>query len=186
MANAPRPGIHLLCFLAALLIRLPLQAQPPLNLDLERTSPTDSTRPWGWTFGYSAFARPANGFGLDSTVSHGGRRSLRIAVPDSMPSMQARSFTDHRLIATEGFPGPRGSLEGILHGLPRPAGTVGWIVDLRAAHADNEGRWLWMPRPIRHIGYAAFDYGFEMLAAHALEFDGVVFINHTSASRLLR
>jgi hypothetical protein len=33
---------------------------------------------------------------------------------------------------------------------------------------------------------ASFDYGFEMLAAHALEFDGVVFIDHTSASRLLR
>jgi erythromycin esterase len=98
----------------------------------------------------------------------------------------ARSFTDHRLGSFAAFPGPPGSLEGILHGLPRPAGSVGWIVDLRAAREDNEGRWLWMPRPIRHIGYAAFDYGFEMLAAHALEFDGAVFIDHTSASRLLR
>lgn len=98
----------------------------------------------------------------------------------------ARSFSDHRMTSFEGFPGPPGTLEGILHGLPRPSGTVGWIVDLRAAREDNDGRWLWMPRPIRHIGYAAYDYGFEMLAVHALEFDGVVFIDHTSASRLLR
>ena len=59
-------------------------------------------------------------------------------------------------------------------------------MDLRAAREDNEGRWLWTPRPIRHIGYASYDYGFEMLVAQALEFDGAVFIDHTSASRLLR
>jgi erythromycin esterase len=98
----------------------------------------------------------------------------------------ARSFSDHRLAALEAFPGPRGSLEGILHGLPRPAGSVGWIVDLRAAREDTAGRWLWMPRPIRHIGYAAYDYGFEMTVVMPLEFDGLVFIDHTSASRLLR
>jgi erythromycin esterase len=98
----------------------------------------------------------------------------------------ARSFSNHRMAALEAFPGPPGSLEGILHGLLRPPGSVGWIVDLRAAREPNAGRWLWMPRPIRHIGYAAYDYGFEMTAVMPLEFDGVVFIDHTSASRLLR
>jgi|GEM_PF-1045541 len=98
----------------------------------------------------------------------------------------ARSFTDHRMAAIEAFPGPPGSLEGILHGLPRPAGSVGWIVDLRAAREDNAGRWLWIPRPIRHIGYASYDYGFAMSAVMPLEFDGIVFIDRTSASRLLR
>ena len=42
-----------------------------------------------------------------------------------------------------------------------------------------------MPRPIRHIGYASYDYSFALLAVLPLEFDGVVFIDHTSASRLL-
>jgi erythromycin esterase len=97
-----------------------------------------------------------------------------------------RSLTDYRMAAIEAFPAPPGSMEGILHALPRPPGAAGWIVDLRGARDDNEGRWLWMPRPIRHIGYAAYDYGFELRAVLPLEFDGVVFIDHTSASRLLR
>ncbi|HEX6369405.1 MAG TPA: erythromycin esterase family protein [Longimicrobium sp.] len=97
-----------------------------------------------------------------------------------------RGFTDYRMAEIEAFPGPPGTMEGILHALPRPAGSVGWIVDLRAAREDNAGRWLWMPRPIRHIGYAAYDYGFALIGVLALEFDGIVFIDHTSASRLLR
>jgi hypothetical protein len=43
-----------------------------------------------------------------------------------------------------------------------------------------------MPRPIRHIGYAAYDYGFELSAILPLEFDGVVFVDRTAASRLTR
>lgn len=97
-----------------------------------------------------------------------------------------RGLADYRMASIEAFPAPPGSLEHALHALPRPAGTSGWIVDLRAAREDNEGRWLWMPRPIRHIGYAAYDYGFELMAVLPLEFDGVVFIDHSSASRLLR
>jgi len=97
-----------------------------------------------------------------------------------------RGLTNYRMAAIEAFPAPPGTLEGILHALPRPAGTAGWIVDLRAAREDNPGRWLWMPRPIRHVGYASYDYGFSLMAVHALEFDGIVFIDHTSASRLLR
>jgi erythromycin esterase len=97
-----------------------------------------------------------------------------------------RGLADYRMAAIEAFPGPPGSLEHALHALSRPAGTAGWIVDLRAAREDNEGRWLWMPRPIRHIGYAAYDYGFALLAVLPLEFDGAVFVDHSSASRLLR
>ena len=76
--------------LAALLLAAstPAAAQRPLNLDLERASPADSARPWGWVLGWSAFARPAQVFAMDSAVRHDGRRSLRIAVPDSTPGMQ--------------------------------------------------------------------------------------------------
>lgn len=93
-----------------------------------------------------------------------------------------RSFTDHEMIVADAFPGPPGSLEAALHALERPPGTVGWIVDLRdtdSAHA----RWLEVPRPIRHIGYAAYDYGFELTGVLPLEFDGVVFIDRTEPSR---
>ena len=50
----------------------------------------------------------------------------------------------------------------------------------------GDGGWLWQPRPVRHIGYAAYDYGFEISAVMPLDFDGIVFIGKTSPSRPLR
>ena len=43
------------------------------------------------------------------------------------------SFTDHRIIEAVAFPGPPNSLEGALHSLRRPAGSSGFIVNLRGA-----------------------------------------------------
>jgi erythromycin esterase len=97
-----------------------------------------------------------------------------------------RTFSDHRMIAAKGTEGPAGSLEAELHGLPRAAGTVGWVVDVRSDRADPRDRWLWTPRPIRHIGYAAYDYGFELNAVFPVDFDGIVFIDQSSPSRRLR
>lgn len=100
-----------------------------------------------------------------------------------------RSFQDHTMIEAEAFPGPPGSLEEALHRLPRPAGAVGWIVDVRPARegagGGDGGAWLRTPRPLRHVGYAAYDYGFELEAVLPLEFDGVLFVDHSSASRPL-
>jgi erythromycin esterase len=97
-----------------------------------------------------------------------------------------RSFSDHSMIEAEAFPAPPGSIEAALHKLERPEPGVGWVVDLRPARTDDLAAWLRRPRPIRHIGYAAYDYGFEFTAVVPLEFDGVVFIDRSSASRLLR
>ncbi|HEX9892397.1 MAG TPA: erythromycin esterase family protein, partial [Gemmatimonadales bacterium] len=96
-----------------------------------------------------------------------------------------RSFTDHRMIAAEAFPAPAGSLEAALHQLKRPPSSAGWVVDLRPARTDPGGAWLRRPRPIRHVGFAAYDYGFELNAVLPLEFDGVIFIDRTTPSRLL-
>jgi hypothetical protein len=38
---------------------------------------------------------------------------------------------------------------------------------------------------VRSIGYTVYDYGFEMAAIMPLEFDGVILIDETRASRLL-
>lgn len=97
-----------------------------------------------------------------------------------------RSFNDHVMIEAEAFPGPPGSIEAALHNLERLQPGVGWIVDLRPARIDGAAEWLRRPRPIRHIGFAAYDYGFEFNAVLPLEFDGVIFIDHTTPSRLLR
>ncbi len=96
-----------------------------------------------------------------------------------------RSFTDHEIFAAGAFPAPAGSVEGALALLPRPAASPGVIVDLRGAAGDPQAAWLWRPRPVRSIGYAAYDYGFDLTAVMPLEFDGIVFIERTSASRML-
>jgi erythromycin esterase len=92
-----------------------------------------------------------------------------------------RSFTDYALVEAEAFPGPEGSMERALHELPRD-GAVGLIVDLRS---DQSG-WIATPRRIRHVGFAAYDYGFEMEALFPLEFDGIIFIDRTTPSTPLR
>ncbi len=96
-----------------------------------------------------------------------------------------RSFTDYAMIAAEGIAAPVGSVEAALHALPRPAGSVGWIVDLRRGMTDAGAAWLRQLRPIRHVGFAAYDYGFDLNAQVPREFDGVLFVDRSSASRML-
>jgi erythromycin esterase len=96
-----------------------------------------------------------------------------------------RSFTDHAMVAAAAFPAPVGSVEDALHRLARPAGAVGWVVDLRRTKGEADGAWLLTPRPIRHIGYAAYDYGFELTAVLPFEFDGIVFVDHSNPSRAM-
>jgi len=103
-----------------------------------------------------------------------------------------RSFTDYKMISAEAFPGPAGSMERALHMVGRPSGTIGVSVDLRPADrriggsADSRPEWLTAPRRIRHVGYAAYDYSFDMEAVFPLEFDGIIFIDHTTPSRPLK
>jgi erythromycin esterase len=96
-----------------------------------------------------------------------------------------RSFTDHVIATVADFPAPPGSVEAALGALPRPRDTAGLIADLRVNERDPAGAWLWKLRPIRSIGYAAYDYGFDLTAAMPLEFDGVIYLEPTTASRLL-
>lgn len=97
-----------------------------------------------------------------------------------------RSFTDHVMMAVDAFVAPEGSMEEALHRMAHPANSVGWVVDLRTGRGRPGLGWLETARPVRHVGYAAYDYGFDLTAVFPLEFDGIVFIDHTSASRLLR
>jgi erythromycin esterase-like protein len=97
-----------------------------------------------------------------------------------------RSFYDYEMFAAAAFPAPAGSVEGALARLPRPGNSAGVLVDLRVGADDPRAAWLWRPRPVRSIGYAAYDYGFDLTAAMPLEFDGVFFIDETTPSRLLR
>jgi erythromycin esterase-like protein len=90
------------------------------------------------------------------------------------------------MIAAEAFPAPAGSIEEALHRVARSLGAAQLLADLRAAPADPGGRWLLEGRPYRFVGYAAEDYGFSGSMAPAHQLDAVIFIGHTTPSRLLR
>ncbi len=96
-----------------------------------------------------------------------------------------RSFTDHAIFAAEAFPAPEGSVEALLAAVPRSPLSIGLVADLRVGERDAQGAWLWRPRPLRHVGYAAYDYAFELRAVMPLEFDGVILIERTTPSRPL-
>ncbi len=75
---------------------------------------------------------------------------------------------------------PAGTVENALSrvGLPR------FVLDLRAARADSGGAWLLEPRPFRWVGFAATDDQFRELPV-ASRFDGLIYLDRTTASRLL-
>lgn len=80
-------------FLALLCLAPPLTAQRPLNLDFEMRAAADSTQPWGWSRGWSAFQPgPAADFALDTWAPGRGARSLRIVASDSSVDAPARSM----------------------------------------------------------------------------------------------
>ncbi|MEW5918436.1 MAG: erythromycin esterase family protein, partial [Gemmatimonadota bacterium] len=96
-----------------------------------------------------------------------------------------RSLTNHEMTVAAALPAPTGSMEQALHRVSRPPTSVGVTLDLRAARSDPNARWLQRPHRLRHVGYAAYDFAFDLSAVFPLEFDGVVFIDRTTASRLL-
>ncbi len=96
-----------------------------------------------------------------------------------------KSLTDYTMIEAAALPAPSGSLEKALHDVPRPSASVGLTVDLRAARRDENARWLQRPHRLRHVGYAAYDFAFDLEAVFPLEFDGVMFVDRTTASRLV-
>lgn len=95
-----------------------------------------------------------------------------------------RSLSNHEVISARAFPAPAGSVEALLSSLPRASVSLGMVVDLRKADESGDA-WLHARRPLRHIGYASYDYGFDLEADMPLEFDGVVFLESTTASHML-
>ncbi|MGH7540920.1 MAG: erythromycin esterase family protein [Gemmatimonadota bacterium] len=84
------------------------------------------------------------------------------------------------------FPAPVGSVEEALHRIAAERTAPILLADLREASAEPEGAWLLEPRPIRLLGYAAEDWGFAYPIAVARQFDAVLFVDESTASRLLR
>ena len=90
------------------------------------------------------------------------------------------------IIDTELFPAPAGSLEEALHRVGQRLGSPLLIVDIRSAARDPARSWLLEPRLIRMIGYAAEDFAFATPISVGGQFDGVLFVDTTSPSRVFR
>jgi erythromycin esterase len=90
------------------------------------------------------------------------------------------------IIDTPLFPAPVGSLEEGLHRVGQRLGSSRLIVDIRSETGDPARSWLLEPRLIRMIGYAAEDFAFASPIAVGSQFDGVVFVDTTSPSRVFR
>lgn len=71
-----------------------------------------------------------------------------------------RGFTDHRPMDARCFPAPVGSLEEAMH-RALPAHAAALLLDVRALAADPRSTWIHDSRPVRSIGYSAFDFGFD-------------------------
>jgi erythromycin esterase len=97
-----------------------------------------------------------------------------------------RGLTDYTMIEAAALPAPAGSLERALHRVARPANSVGLVVDLRSSRGSADALWLERPQRLRHVGYAAYDFAFDLEAVFPLEFDGVVFVDRSTASRIIR
>ena len=96
------------------------------------------------------------------------------------------SLRSRRIITAQAFPAPIGSVEEALHRVAQRLGTQLLVTDLRPARTEFGGAWLLERRPIRSIGYAAYDYAFEQMVVLPREFDALIFIDHSRGSRLLR
>lgn len=118
-------------------------------------------------------------------LRHFGERLRVVGIGTYAGSYRAtRGFTDHRPMDARCFPAPVGSLEEAMHrALPADASAL--LLDVRALAADPRSRWVHDPRPVRSIGYSAFDFGFEQPTVLATQFDAVLMIDRTTPSRKL-
>jgi erythromycin esterase len=92
----------------------------------------------------------------------------------------------HDIIDAELLPAPVGSLEEALHRIAERLGSPLLIAGLQGAERDSAGSWLLEPRLIRMVGYAAEDFAFATQISVGSQFDGVVFVDTTSPSRVFR
>ncbi|MFL5384218.1 MAG: erythromycin esterase family protein [Longimicrobiaceae bacterium] len=97
------------------------------------------------------------------------------AARDRVQDPRARQY-----LPFEAFPAPPGSLEHALHRLGMPI----LVADLSGAVDEPGGRWLDQARPLRLVGWLAYDYSFTPTSL-ARAFDAVLHVDRTTGSRML-
>lgn len=96
------------------------------------------------------------------------------------------SYYNHTVVPVNATPAPRGSFDEALHRLAAEAESNTLFLNLHPALAMEENGWLLQPRPVRFVGYAAADFDYGAVMSVPYQFDGLFFVDRSSASRMLR
>lgn len=96
------------------------------------------------------------------------------------------SFFNHTVVPVDAMQAPRGSFDEALHRLAQENGAETWFLNLRPALSEAHNNWLLQPRPVRFVGYAAADFDYGAVMSVPYQFDGLFFVDKSSASGMLR
>lgn len=93
------------------------------------------------------------------------------------------SYSDFTLIDFDIYTSPDGSLDAALHTISQEKNTNFLIMDLKPFKSYSEKfNWMTIKRPVRYVGYVAEDYGFGGRYSIPYQFDGIIFIDKSTAA----
>ena len=90
------------------------------------------------------------------------------------------SYTDFTQLAVPLFTAPAGSLDEALHRVSENWHGPMLLLDLSGARAESR---LSRPIPVRFANHVSIDYGYWTRFSVPYQFDGIFFIDETSAAR---
>lgn len=90
------------------------------------------------------------------------------------------SYTNFRVTDCPLYTAPAGSLDEILHRVALSKRTPALLLDLGKARAMN---WLVKPLPVRFANHVNIEYGYWTKYSIPYQFDGIFFIDKTSAAK---
>ncbi len=97
------------------------------------------------------------------------------------------SYSDFSSVECGIYTSPEGTLDQALHLATKSNRSKNLILDLREAQkSESDFQWLFIPRPVRYMGYVCEDYGFGSRHAIPHQFDAILFIDETTGSQLIK
>ena len=93
------------------------------------------------------------------------------------------SYSNFNLIEFDIYTSPEGSLDQGLHQISEDLNSNYLIMNLEPFKNDSEKfEWMNIKRPVRYVGYVAEDYGFGGRYSIPYQFDGIIFIDKSTAA----
>ena len=93
------------------------------------------------------------------------------------------SYSNFDQVAFDIYTSPIGSIDEGLHQISEKRNSEYLILNLKPFKTDEkELKWITKKRPVRYVGYVAEDYGFGGRYAIPYQFDGIIFIDKSTAA----